>query len=95
MRRIKAILADRDPPKGRSKEEKIKAANVRKKRHVLLSSLANLAWLEGKRIRQKGKKYIGTLPDYFGTAERDAEKAVGVDQAEDGDDTDTEEANPT
>lgn len=95
--RIMATLGDRNvPTKGRSKEDKVKAANVRKKRYVLLSSLANLAWLEGKNVRQKGKKYIKTLSDYFGTAEREADKAVSVDQAEDGDDdTDMEEASPT
>lgn len=66
-----------------------------KKRRVLLSSLANLARLEGKAIRKKGTKYTGTLPDYFGTAEKEAEKAVAKDLTEDdGDDTDTEEASP-
>ena len=56
-----------------------------------MSRLANLAYLDGKEIREKGKRYIGDLPDYFLLAERDAD----ADQMEDGDDADTEEASPT
>jgi hypothetical protein len=95
--RIKATLADGDvPTKGKSREEKQKVANVRQKRRALLSNLANLGWLEGEEIRKKGKKYIGTLPDYFGTAEKEAVKAATSDQSDDdGEDTDTEEASPT
>jgi DNA-binding transcriptional MerR regulator len=95
--RIKAALEDRNATiKAKTREQKAKAADIRKKRYVLLSSLANLAWLEGEAIRKQGKKYIGTLPDYFGTAEREAEKAAAADQPDDdGKDADAKDASPT
>ncbi|HZY65211.1 MAG: hypothetical protein M3N10_05440 [Actinomycetota bacterium] len=83
--------------KAKTREQKAKAVNIRKKRRVLLSSQATyVAWLEGKEIRGMGKKYIGTVPDYFETPEKEAEKAASDDQTEDdGEDTDTEAASPT
>ncbi len=66
----------------------------KEKRRTLVSSLANVAWLEGEEIRKKGKKYIGTLPDYFGTARREAEQAAAADQQANGKDADTEETDP-
>jgi len=92
VRRISARLSDPDAPlSARSKHERrIKTADIRKKRLKLLSSLANLAYLDGKAIREKGTQYIGGLPDYYLMAERDADD----DQMED-EGFDTEEARPT
>ena len=93
VRRIGALLSDPDAPlSAKSKHERrTKTANIKRNRLKLLSRLANLAYLDGKEIREKGKRYIGNLPDYFLLAERDAD----ADQMEDGDDADTEEASPT
>jgi len=93
VRRIRALLSDPDAPlSAKSKHERrTRTANIRRDRLKLLSRLANLAYLDGKEIREKGKRYIGDLPDYFLLAERDAD----ADQMEDGDDADTEEASPT
>lgn len=91
VRRISAVLSDPDAPlSAKSKHERrTKTTDIRKKRLNLLSSLANLAYLDGKAIREKSGQYIGDLPDYFLTAEQDAD----ADQMEDG--ADTEEASPT
>jgi hypothetical protein len=92
VRRIGALLSDPDAPlSAKSKHvRRTKTANIRRDRLKLLSRLANLAYLDGKEIREKGKRYIGDLPDYFLLAERYAD----ADQMEDGDDADTEEASP-
>lgn len=96
IRRIMATLGDRDvSTKGKNRNAKQKVVLIRDKRRALLSSLANLAWSEGEAIRKNGKKYIKTLPDYFGTAEREAEQAASESTAnDDSGNTDTKESSP-
>jgi hypothetical protein len=74
VRRIGRILADPDAPiSAKSKQERrSRTADIRTQRLRLLAKLANLAYLDGEAIRERGKRYIGDLPDYFLTAERDA-----------------------
>lgn len=86
VRRIRAVLEDPERPTAqrKGKDMRVRLENVKKKRLVLLSSLANSACEDGEAIRQKGKKYIKTLPDYFPKPE-DTE-----DQAEDNDETNDE-----
>ena len=89
VRRIRVVLKDPEAPtsKRKGKDMRVKLENVKKKRLVALSALANSAYQDGEAIRQKGKKYIKTLPEYYPEPE-DTE-----DQAEP-DDLDAEEPSP-
>ena len=85
VRRIRVVLKDPETPTStrKGKDMRVKLEGVKKKRLVLLSALANSAHEDGEAVRQKGKKYIKTLPDYFPKSESTE------DQAEDNDENGT------
>ncbi len=82
VRRIRVLLQDPvELPTKRKEGVKVhmKAADVKKKRDVLLSSLANLAYLDGEAVRHKGQKYLGTLPEYYPESEHGSDDAQAED----------------